>query len=149
RLRRAALPRDARALRRPARPDRDPDRARRPCLRDPLAAPARTDARVDGRRGRDGDVRRRADRGAPVRLPADQIHNRWHPGIDPVATVQPGDEITFETRDGLDRQLTRESTHADAGRLDLGLGHPLTGPVSVEGAEPGTVLEVEFVAYES
>ena len=34
-------------------------------------------------------------------------------------------------------------------RLDLGLGHPLSGPVHVEGAEPGDVLEVEFLAYET
>src|SRR5262249_2235340 len=33
--------------------------------------------------------------------------------------------------------------------LDLGLGHPLTGPVYVEGAETGTALEVEFLAYEA
>jgi formamidase len=32
--------------------------------------------------------------------------------------------------------------------LDLGLGHPLTGPVYVRGAEPGDLLEVELVAYE-
>ena len=33
--------------------------------------------------------------------------------------------------------------------LDLGLGHPLTGPVYVEGAEPGDVVDIEFVAYET
>src|SRR6185312_2326801 len=37
----------------------------------------------------------------------------------------------------------------DAGRLDLGLGHPLTGPVYVAGAEPGDVLEVELLRYET
>jgi formamidase len=84
-----------------------------------------------------------------VRLLSTSIHNRWHPALEPVATVVPGQEITFETRDGLDGQLTRDSTHADAGRLNLGLGHPLTGPVFVEGAEPGNALEVEFVSYES
>jgi formamidase len=84
-----------------------------------------------------------------VRLLSTSVHNRWHPALDPVATVAPGQEITFETRDGLDGQLTRDSTHADAGRLNLGLGHPLTGPVFVEGAEPGNALEVEFVSYGS
>ena len=84
-----------------------------------------------------------------MRIPADRIHNRWHPGLDPVGTVRPGEEVTLETLDGLAGQLTRESTHADAGTLDLGLGHPLTGPVFVEGAEPGDLLEVELVAYES
>jgi formamidase len=56
--------------------------------------------------------------------------------------------VTFECRDGIGSQLTRESSHADAGRLDLGVGHPITGPVFVEGAEPGAALEIEFLAYE-
>ena len=77
------------------------------------------------------------------------MHNRWHPDIEPVAEVAPGEEIRLEAKDGLAGQLTRESTHADAAALNLGLGHPLAGPVYVEGAEPGQVLEVEFVAYES
>lgn len=76
-------------------------------------------------------------------------HNRWHPDLEPVATVAPGQEITLETRDGLDGQLTRGSEHTDVLELDLGLGHPLTGPLFVEGAEPGDLLEVEFLAYRS
>lgn len=66
-----------------------------------------------------------------------------------MASVRPGETITLETRDGLDGQLTRASGHADCGSLELGLGHPLTGPVLVEGAEPGDVLEVELLAYET
>lgn len=84
-----------------------------------------------------------------MRVPADRAHNRWHPDLEPVASVALGEEITLETRDGLDGQLTRDSTHDDAGRLDLGLGHPLTGPVWVAGAEPGDLLEVELVSYET
>jgi formamidase len=84
-----------------------------------------------------------------MRVGADRIHNRWHPDVEPVAVVQPGEEITLETRDGIADQLTRESSHLDAGRLELGLGHPLTGPVHVEGAEPGGVLEVQLVSYET
>jgi formamidase len=75
-------------------------------------------------------------------------HNRWHPGIEPAFEVDSGAELTFECEDGIGGQLTRESVHADAGRLDLGLGHPLTGPVYVRGAERGDVLEVEFLSYE-
>jgi formamidase len=77
------------------------------------------------------------------------MHNRWHADIPPIAEVAPGEVIRLETEEGLAGQLTRESTHADAGNLDLGLGHPLTGPIYVKGAEPGQVLEVEFLAYES
>jgi formamidase len=77
------------------------------------------------------------------------MHNRWHPDLEPIAEVAPGEEIRLEAEDGLDGQLTRDSSHADAGRLDLGLGHPLTGPVRVTGAQPGDVLEVELLAYET
>ena len=84
-----------------------------------------------------------------MRIPSASAHNRWHPDLEPAAVVAPGDVVTLETRDGLDGQLTGESTHADCGRLDLGLGHPLTGPVVVTGAEPGDVLEVELLAYET
>ncbi len=84
-----------------------------------------------------------------MRVRADRPHNRWHPDLEPVASVAPGEEITLETRDGLDGQLTGDSTHDDAARLDLGLGHPLTGPVGVVGAEPGDLLEVELVSYET
>ena len=75
-------------------------------------------------------------------------HNRWHPAIEAAMVVETGVEVRLDTEDGLAGQLTRTSTHADAGRLSLGLGHPLTGPLLVEGAEPGDLLEVQFVSYE-
>ncbi len=84
-----------------------------------------------------------------MRISSQRIHNRWHPEIEPVAVARPGQEVTLETRDGIDGQLSPESTHADVLALDLGLGHPLTGPVYVEGAEPGDVLRVELLAYET
>ena len=84
-----------------------------------------------------------------MRIPSSAAHNRWHPDLEPVAHVAPGEVVTLETRDGLDGLLTRESTHGDCGRLELGLAHPLTGPLHVEGAEPGDVLEVELLAYET
>lgn len=75
-------------------------------------------------------------------------HNRWHPDLAPAFHAAPGDELRLECEDGLAGQLTRASVHADAGRLELGLAHPLTGPVYVEGAEPGDVLTVDFLAFE-
>jgi formamidase len=62
--------------------------------------------------------------------------------------VDPGAEVTFEIRDSRDRTITRESQHEDL----LGtpsLAHPLTGPLEVRGAEPGDVLEVEILGYET
>jgi formamidase len=72
-------------------------------------------------------------------------HNRWHPDIPAVVTVQPGDEVVLHTRDALDGQITRSSTAADVANLDISLVHPLTGPVHVAGAEPGDLLEVEML----
>ncbi|HSK17436.1 MAG TPA: acetamidase/formamidase family protein [Gaiellaceae bacterium] len=76
-------------------------------------------------------------------------HNRWSPDLDPIASVAPGTELTLETRDGLDGQLGRGSGSDDVVRLSLGRGHPLTGPVAVEGAEPGDLLVVDLLGYET
>ncbi len=84
-----------------------------------------------------------------MRIPAEHLHNRWHPDIPPVAHVRPGDVVTLECRDGLDGQLTRDSVHADCGGLDLGGAHPLTGPLFVDEAEPGDVLEIEILDYKT
>ena len=83
-----------------------------------------------------------------ARCGASVTHNRWHPGLEPIAEIAPGEEIRLETEDGLAGQLTRQSSHADAGLLNLGLAHPLAGPVYVTGAKPGDVLEVGLVSYE-
>lgn len=44
-------------------------------------------------------------------------HNRWHPAIPPVLTVEPGAQVTFDLRDGLDVQSTPESTGSTRSRL--------------------------------
>ena len=63
--------------------------------------------------------------------------------------VDPGDTVVYETRDAFDGQLSSESTAEDVSNLDLGVVHPLTGPVFVKGAQPGDLLEVRLVAKEA
>lgn len=70
-------------------------------------------------------------------------HNRLHPSIPPVGTIDPGEALVVDCRDGMDGGLRRAGTSADLKELDLHANHPLTGPVEVRGAEPGDVLEVE------
>jgi formamidase len=78
-------------------------------------------------------------------------HNRFHPAIRPVITVKPGDTVIMETRDAFDGQITPSSTAADViptflgGPLNLNLVHPLTGPIAIQGAEPGDLLVVHIV----
>ncbi len=88
------------------------------------------------------------DRSTPLHHGAAGGHNRWWPELEPVATCDPGDEVTFEIRDSRDRQLTPES--ADADLFDTPpIAHPLTGPLEVRGALPGDVLKVEILGYET
>ena len=72
-------------------------------------------------------------------------HNRWHPAIPPVIEAVPGEEVVLQTRDASDGGVTRERGRAEGGR---GRIHPLTGPVYVAGAEPGDLLEVEYLEIE-
>jgi formamidase len=56
--------------------------------------------------------------------------------------------VTFEVRDSRDRLITRDSDHHDLPAVPA-IAHPLTGPLEVSGAEPGDVLELEVLAYET
>ncbi|WP_224449881.1 acetamidase/formamidase family protein [Haloprofundus salilacus] len=76
------------------------------------------------------------------------VHHVWDNEIDPVLTVEPGDVIRFECRDALDGQVTKDSTAEDLANANFDPIHPLTGPVAVEGAEPGDVLAVELLEFE-
>jgi acetamidase/formamidase len=73
------------------------------------------------------------------------VHRAWDNSLDPVLTIDPGDVVRFECRDATDRQLDVESTDEDVHDLSFDPVHPLTGPVAIEGAEPGDVLEVELL----
>ncbi len=88
------------------------------------------------------DCSRRLDEGAPGG------HNRWHPEIPPVLAVDPGEVVTFELRDSRDGTITRASRHEDLLAIPS-LAHPLTGPLEVRGAEPGDVLEIDVLGYET
>jgi formamidase len=82
-------------------------------------------------------------------LDSDDIgHNRWHPDIPPLARVTPGETIIFDVRDGLDGQVTAQTTLASLAELDLARAHPLTGPFYIEGAEPGDLLQIEVLEIE-
>jgi formamidase len=90
----------------------------------------------------------RIDRGRPLREHAGPCHTRWHPDIPPTLICRPGDEVVIDARDAIDGQLTIDSTPADVAKVDRSIVHPLTGPILIEGAEPGDVLEVEILAVE-
>lgn len=73
--------------------------------------------------------------------------------LKPVLVVASGDEVTIDTISGgpetlPDRERFRilpEHTDVHAKNERMVPGHILTGPVAVDGAEPGDVLEVEIL----
>jgi formamidase len=76
-------------------------------------------------------------------------HNRWHPDIEPVVSVEPGVSITLETLDAMDGQLIASSDEDDVATSNLNRVHPLTGPVYVKGAEPGDLLVINIEDLET
>ncbi|WP_373067791.1 acetamidase/formamidase family protein [Gemmatimonas sp.] len=72
-------------------------------------------------------------------------HNRWHWDIEPVVRCASGDVLVVATRDALDGQLGRSSSSDDILSIDTGRIHPLVGPIWIEGAQPGDLLEIEVI----
>jgi formamidase len=81
------------------------------------------------------------DRSKPLIEEPEKGHNRWHPDIPPVVAADPGEEVVLETRDASDNQTYPGAPSSRGG----GRVHPLTGPVYVNGAQPGDLLEIEYL----
>ncbi|MBV8848770.1 MAG: acetamidase/formamidase family protein [Methylobacteriaceae bacterium] len=85
----------------------------------------------------------------------DNVHwGYWDATIPPVLKIKSGDHVTIETVSGDVPHLPKQDSGfdilpdhraiLDAGRRGLG-PHHLTGPIEIEGAEPGHVLEVRIL----
>lgn len=85
------------------------------------------------------------DRSKRLKEETHKGHNRWHPDVTPVLEVDPGEEVVLEARDASDQQIKPDMTVADLAGLDAKVAHPLTGPVYITGAQPGDLLEVEYL----
>ncbi len=80
------------------------------------------------------------------------IHSRhhhfgWDNSIRPVERVAPGSTIEFECIDSSGGQLSPESTVADIASLSFDRINPVTGPIFVEGAEPGDALKITIEEF--
>lgn len=75
----------------------------------------------------------------------DNIHNRWHPDIPMVSMVKPGDDFKIECLDWTGGQIKNNDDASDVRDVDLTQVHFLSGPVGVEGAEPGDLLVVDIL----
>ncbi|KAL0576093.1 hypothetical protein V5O48_005892 [Marasmius crinis-equi] len=73
------------------------------------------------------------------------VHNRWHPDIPPYATVKPGQVFKIECVDWTGAQIGNNDSSDDIKNVDLSRVHNLSGPIAVEGAEPGDCLVVDIL----
>jgi acetamidase/formamidase len=77
-----------------------------------------------------------------------QPHAFWDNAHPPRVKIAPGDTVVFETLEASAGQVTPQSSHDAVAILDFAPIHPLTGPVYVEGAEPGDALVVEIISIQ-
>lgn len=74
-------------------------------------------------------------------------HFGWDNALAPAERVAPGSTIFFECLDSSGGQLSPESSVEDIARLDFARINPVTGPIFVDGAEPGDALKVTIEEF--
>ncbi len=74
-------------------------------------------------------------------------HYGWDNSNPPVLTVAPGDSVEFAVVEASGGQLDANSGVAEVLALDFAKINPVTGPVLVDGAEPGDALKVTIESF--
>jgi formamidase len=72
-------------------------------------------------------------------------HNRWHPDIPARVQVKPGDVFRVHCREWFDGAIHNDESAEDILNAPLPSVHVLSGPIAVEGAQPGDLLIVDIL----
>ncbi len=75
-------------------------------------------------------------------------HFGWHSALEPVETVAPGTTAMFQLLESSGGQITRSSVADDITRIDFNKVNPTTGPIAIDGAEPGDALKITLLDFE-
>jgi acetamidase/formamidase len=78
-------------------------------------------------------------------LSAAPTHSRWNAELAPRLTIASGDTVHFECQDASGLQVRDGMTAAEFAGIDKMRIHCLTGPVAVDKAMPGDVLQVDVL----
>jgi acetamidase/formamidase len=78
-------------------------------------------------------------------LSAEPTHSRWSRTLPPRLTIKAGDTVHFECQDSSGAQVRPGTTLAEYLKIDRSKIHALTGPVFIEGAEAGDVLQIDVL----
>lgn len=76
-----------------------------------------------------------------------QHHFGWDNALEPAQRIAPGATILFHCRDSSGGQLGPDSTVADVAALDFGRVNPVSGPIHVDGAQPGDALKITIDSF--
>jgi acetamidase/formamidase len=82
---------------------------------------------------------------AEYSLSAEPTHSRWNRALKPRLRIASGDTVHLECVDSSGAQVHPSMTLAEYLKIDRDRIHALTGPIFVEGAEPGDVLQVDVL----
>lgn len=74
-------------------------------------------------------------------------HLGWDNRIDPVDRIEPGTAIELQCLDAGNGHFRPDSTADAVDKLPSGKTNPVTGPVWVEGAEPGDILAITLDSF--
>ena len=85
------------------------------------------------------------DLSKPMEEQAHPGHNRWHPDIPAAFSVEPGTAFRMECKEWTDGQIKNNDSANDIRDANLERVHVLSGPVYVNGAEPGDLLVVDIL----
>ena len=72
----------------------------------------------------------------------------FNPYREPIARVKPGERVTIHTDDAFESRITRKEDLPSRALATAKFLNPQTGPIYVEGAEPGDTLTVRIESIE-
>jgi len=78
-------------------------------------------------------------------LSAEPTHSRWNRALPPRLRIASGDTVRMQCVDSSGAQCHPSMTLAEYLKIDRDKIHALTGPIFVDEAEPGDVLQVDVV----
>jgi acetamidase/formamidase len=78
-------------------------------------------------------------------LSANPTHSVWNRGLSPRLRIDPGDTVHIECLDSSGAQVHARMKLAEYLSIDRTRIHALTGPIFVNGAEPGDVLQIDVL----
>ncbi len=72
------------------------------------------------------------------------IHHQWDSGLEPVLAINSGDTVHFDVKVAGEGQVWPGARYEDT-RFDFDTIYNLSGPIWVNGAEPGDTLQVDVL----